>query len=60
MKLVELAGLRSQRFGYNMKKTEEEEKIKCPMCGRKKAVIKLEDHLYLCSHCDMQFDDRED
>ena len=43
-----------------MKKTEEEEKIKFPMCGRRKAVIKVEDHLYYCNHCDMQFDDRED
>jgi hypothetical protein len=60
MKHGELAGLRNQRFGYNMKKTEEEEKIKFPMCGRRKAVIKVEDHLYYCNHCDMQFDDRED
>tara|TARA_Y100000034_G_scaffold80510_1_gene96620 strand:- start:10081 stop:10248 length:168 start_codon:yes stop_codon:yes gene_type:complete len=43
-----------------LKKTEEEEQLKCPMCGRKKAVIKQEDHLYFCKHCQMQFDDRED
>lgn len=36
------------------------EEVKCPMCGRKKAVIKQEDHLYYCTHCQMQFDDRED
>ena len=46
--------------GLKMKKTKEEENIKCPMCGRKKAVTKQENHLYYCSHCEMQFDDRED
>lgn len=38
----------------------EEKKVKCPMCGRIKAVAKQEEHLYYCSYCQMQFDDRED
>jgi ribosomal protein L37AE/L43A len=41
-------------------KEQENDGTKCPMCGRIKAVKKQEDHLYFCTHCDMQFDDRED
>jgi len=39
---------------------KEENEVKCPMCGRKKAVLKKEEHLFYCTHCQMQFDDRED
>lgn len=38
----------------------EENKVKCPMCGRKKAVVKQEERLYYCNHCNMQFDDGDD
>ena len=39
---------------------EQEPKVKCPMCGRIKAVQKQEEHLFYCTYCQMQFDDRED
>lgn len=42
-----------------MEKEITNEEVKCPMCGRKKAVIKIED-LYLCTYCNVQFDNRED
>lgn len=41
-----------------MEKEEEEKEIKCPWCGRKKAVEKHEDDdkVYCCRHCDKLFD----
>jgi len=39
---------------------EPKKDVKCPMCGRIKAVIEQEEHLFYCTHCQMQFDDRED
>ena len=44
------------------KEPKEEKEIKCPWCGRKKAVEKHEDdeNVYYCKHCDRLFDLRED
>lgn len=41
-------------------KKETTSEVKCPMCGRKKSVEEQGDHVYFCTHCNMQFDDRED
>ena len=45
---------------YKENSMAEENKVKCPMCGRKKAVVKQEERLYYCNHCNMQFDDGDD
>jgi ribosomal protein L37AE/L43A len=37
-----------------------DEKIKCPMCGRIKAVEKKDEREYYCNHCQMMFDPTED
>ena len=37
---------------------KDEPKLKCPMCGRIKAVQKREDHLFYCTYCQILFDDR--
>jgi len=36
------------------------QEIKCPFCGRKKAIVKQDEHVYLCTHCDKLFDPKED
>jgi ribosomal protein L37AE/L43A len=44
----------------NNSETEMSKKVKCPMCGRKEAVIDKGDGTYFCTHCEMLFDPRED
>lgn len=36
------------------------ELVRCPFCGRIKAVEKQDDGVYYCTHCDKLFDPRED
>lgn len=45
---------------HNIVSEQKEAPVKCPMCGRIKAVQKREEHLYYCSYCQMLFDDREE
>jgi DNA-directed RNA polymerase subunit RPC12/RpoP len=42
-----------------MKKDEPKSEVKCPICGRKKAVIKQDDE-YRCTYCNILFDPEED
>lgn len=43
-------------------KKPEEKNVKCPWCGRKKAVEKHEDdeNVYYCKHCNRLFDLRKE
>lgn len=34
--------------------------VKCPICGRKKSVVKKDDNVYHCSYCNQFFDPKED
>lgn len=43
-----------------MKKDEPQNEVKCPFCGRKKAVVKQDENTYHCTHCNKLFDPRED
>jgi ribosomal protein L37AE/L43A len=40
--------------------TQEENKVKCPMCGRIKAMKDNGDGTYWCDHCKANVDPRED
>lgn len=44
------------------KNNKEPKDIKCPFCGRKKAVIKNldDDGIYLCLYCNKLFDLKKD
>jgi ribosomal protein L37AE/L43A len=45
---------------HEEKKEQKESQVKCPWCGRKKAVQKKAEHIYFCTWCDKMFDPEED
>ena len=53
-------GCRHCPYKENFMAEKNEKNVKCPMCGRIKAVEKKDEREYYCGHCQIMFDPEDD